>query len=78
MHLMVKDIDGHYVPAECCTFDREGNIDDVEFPCGADCYGDCENCIITKIMDDYANITSELLKINGKITSALYLIKEPY
>lgn len=66
MYLMVKDVDGHYVPAECCTFDKEGNIDDVEFPCGADCYGDCENCIITKIMDNYANITSELLKINEK------------
>lgn len=45
-YLMVKDIDEHYVPAECYTFDEEGNLD-------------CENCIIIKIMDEYTKLTGQ-------------------
>lgn len=57
---MVQLEDGNFVPKECCTFTNpvtsggEIHIDDVDLPCGADCGGECEKCIIQHIMNEYA------------------------
>lgn len=63
---MIKNDGGHYVPMECCsmTNHRTSNgiseIDDIEIPCGLDCGKDCNNCIIQRIMDEYAEITKQV------------------
>lgn len=57
---MVQLEDGNYVPKDCCTFTNPATssgksyIDDVDLPCGADCNGECEKCIIQCIMNEYA------------------------
>ena len=62
---MLKTDDGHYVPSECCTTTNpttsggKSVIDDIDMPCGADCNGDCEKCVIQKILDEYAEITRQ-------------------
>ena len=62
---MVKYDDGHYLPMECCTMTNPltsggmSEIDDIDLPCGQDCEKDCNNCIIQKIMDEYAEITMQ-------------------
>lgn len=63
---MIKSDDGHYVPMECCTMTNPGTsggvsvIDDVDLPCGADCGKDCNECVIQRIMDEYAEITQQI------------------
>lgn len=63
---MIKDDNCHYVPLECCTMTNPltsggiSEIDDVDLPCGSDCSKDCNNCIIQKIMDEYAEITCQI------------------
>lgn len=63
---MVKNDDGHYVPLECVTMTNPitsgglREIDDIDFPCGADCNKNCGDCIIQKIMDGYAEITKQV------------------
>ncbi len=49
----------HYVPMECCTVNRLGEVDDCEIPCG-DCCGECESWIITKIFDEYTKLTNKI------------------
>ena len=63
---MVDDGDGHYVPFECCSFTNpatsggESFIDDISLPCAEQgCVEDCDKCIIQKIMDEYAELTSQ-------------------
>lgn len=66
MFEMIKDDDGHYIPRECCTITNpvtsggESLIDDMDMPCGNDCEGICENCIVQKIFDEYAEITGQI------------------
>lgn len=63
---MVKSDDGHYIPLECVTMTNPitsgglSEIDDIDLPCGADCGKDCDNCVIQKIMDEYAEITRQI------------------
>lgn len=62
---MVKNDDGHYIPLECVTMQNPitsgglSEIDDIDLPCGADCDKNCGDCIIQKIMDEYAEITKQ-------------------
>lgn len=64
---MVKLDDGDCVPRECCTFTNpltsggKSVVDDVELPCGADCENECSNCVIQKIMNEYATLENKLL-----------------
>lgn len=56
---MVK-FDEDYVPLELCTVDRLGGVDDC-VPCSDSCEGDnCENCIVTKVFNEYARLTNQL------------------
>lgn len=63
---MVKYDDNTYVPEECCTMTNprtsggESVPDDVEMPCDGSCDGYCSNCIIQRIMNDYAACTGQL------------------
>ena len=64
---MVRLDDGDCVPRECCTFTNpltsggKSVVDDVELPCGADCENECSNCVIQKIMNEYATLENKLL-----------------
>lgn len=57
---MVQLGDGNFVPKDCCTFTNSATsggksyVDDVDLPCGADCGGECEKCIVQCIMNEYA------------------------
>lgn len=59
---MIKNDDGHYIPLECCTLTNPKTsggisvIDDIDLPCGAGCDKNCEECVIQRIMDEYAEI----------------------
>lgn len=60
---MIRLENGDFVPKECCTFTNpatsggESYVDDVDIPCGADCGKDCSECVIQKIMNEYAALT---------------------
>lgn len=63
---MVKYDEDTYVPEECCTMTNpvtsggKSEPDDVELPCeGAECTGECQKCIILKIMNEYAVCTGQ-------------------
>ena len=64
---MVKYDEDIYVPEECCTMTNpvtsggKSEPDDVELPCeGAECCtGECQKCIILKIMNEYAVCTGQ-------------------
>lgn len=64
---MVQYPDGCFVPKECCTFTNpvtsggQSRIDDLDLPCFEGCEYDCNTCIITKLMNEYAYM-SYLLK----------------
>lgn len=64
---MVKDDDGHYVPLDCCIMTNpkinqsgRSEIDSLELPCGSECDGYCNTCIIQRIMDEYAELTNQI------------------
>lgn len=63
---MIKDDDGLYAPRECCTFTNpltsggRSEIDDIDLPCGADCGNECRECVIQRIMNEYANLTGQI------------------
>ena len=55
---------GVYVPEECCSFARSFEtgfleMDDIDLPCGADCRRDCSDCVIQKIMNEYAELKED-------------------
>jgi hypothetical protein len=64
---MVEFDEGVWVPEECCTMtnpatsEGESVPDDVEMPCegSESCTGDCDNCIIQIIMNEYALCTGQ-------------------
>lgn len=65
---MVEFDEGVWVPEECCTMTNpltsggESIPDDVEMPCegSESCTGDCGNCIIQIIMNEYALYTGQV------------------
>ena len=65
---MVEFDEGVWVPGECCTMTNpltsggESIPDDVEMPCegSESCTGDCDNCIIQIIMNEYALYTGQV------------------
>lgn len=63
------EYEGHYVPEECCSMTNpattqggKSEADDCDTPCGCNCGGDCENCVIQKIMDQYAVASGQAVK----------------
>ena len=64
---MIEFDEGVWVPEECCTMTNpltsggKSVPDDVEMPCeGSEtCTGECSECIIQKIMNDYARCTGQ-------------------
>ncbi len=64
---MVEFDEGVWVPEECCTMTNpltsggESVPDDVELPCeGSEtCAGECSECIIQRVMNDYAGCTGQ-------------------
>lgn len=69
---MIELDDGSFIPRECCTVTNpttsggKSMIDDIELPCGADCGGDCTECVIQKIMDEYAVLTGQKIDLNNR------------
>ena len=67
------------VPEELCTIDRLGGADDF-LGCGscfeADNEGNCENCVVQKIFDDYARVTGQILQSEKDISNAEYQFGE--
>lgn len=63
--VQMVECNGHYVPKDFCTMTNpttSGGVsvaDDVK-PCTVDCTNDCDNCIIQKIFDEYAEITRQV------------------
>lgn len=68
---MIELDDGSFVPRECCTITNpitsggKSMIDDIELPCGKDCGDDCTECVIQKIMDEYAELTGQKIDLNN-------------
>ena len=53
---------GDYVPKELCTTNRFGEIDDCT-PCSEHCTGEnCEECVVTKVFNEYARLTNQMRK----------------
>lgn len=73
---MVKLEDGVYVPRECCSFTNsftssgKSEIDDVNMPCGADCDGECSECMVQKIMNEYTILTGQFIEDLGEDKNA--------
>lgn len=61
------------VPEALCTIDRLGGADDF-LGCGscfeADNEGNCENCVVQKIFNEYAMITGQLTQSEKDISNA--------
>ncbi len=63
---MIKmvEFEGVWVPEECCTMTNpltsggESVPDDVEMPCEG-CTGECNECVIQRLMNDYARCTGQ-------------------
>lgn len=60
--ILMTDYIGHAVPEDLCTIDREGGADDF-MGCGHcldnDGEADCENCIVSRIFEEYAKLTGQ-------------------
>ncbi len=64
---MVEFDEGVWVPEECCTMTNpltsggESVPDDVEMPCegSTSCTGECNECVIQRLMNDYARCTGQ-------------------
>ncbi len=64
---MVEFDEGTWVPEECCTMTNPATSggasvpDDVEMPCegSASCTGECNECVIQRLMNDYAKCTGQ-------------------
>lgn len=58
------EYEGEWIPEECCTFTNpltsggERYIDDAETPC-SNCDQECSECVIQRVMDDYARVTGQ-------------------
>ena len=51
-------------------------VDDVELPCGADCENECSNCVIQKIMNEYATLENKLLAAKVLIANMADVIRK--
>lgn len=62
--IKMVEYEGEWVPEECCTFTNpltsggESYIDDAETPC-SNCDQECSECVIQRVMDDYARVTGQ-------------------
>ena len=64
---MIKFDENTWVPRECCTMTNpltsggESVPDDVHMPCenSDGCTGECSECVIQKIMNEYADLTGQ-------------------
>lgn len=57
---MVEFFQNNCVPKELCTIDRFGNVDDC-VPCSKYCTGEnCNECIVTRVFNEYARITKQI------------------
>lgn len=62
---MIKLDDGTYIPQEFCSMTNPATsggiseVDDIEMQCGNDCIGDCDNCTIQNIFNEYAALTNQ-------------------
>lgn len=62
VEISMVEYEGCYVPKELCTINRYNEIDDC-VSCNEACDGsDCDNCIVTKIFNDYARLTGQIRK----------------
>ncbi len=69
---MVEFDEGVWVPEECCTMTNpittcgKSVPDDVELPCegSESCTGECNECVIQRIMNDYARCTGQTREMN--------------
>lgn len=83
---MIKLEDGNYVPEQCCSYARNFEtgileIDDIDLPCGADCGGQCQNCVVQDIMNDYAALKApkklkKLFRFRRKHTKKLDITEQ--
>lgn len=59
----MTDYIGYAVPEDLCTIDRDGGADDF-IGCGKclefDGEADCENCIVSRIFEEYAKLTGQM------------------
>lgn len=58
--------EGDYIPKECCSFTNprtsggKSVVDDVNMPCSQGCEDNCKECIIQRILNDYAKLTGQV------------------
>lgn len=58
VEIEMVEFDGDYVPKELCTIDRLGGADDC-VPCHESCTGECNECVVTKVFNEYARLTKQ-------------------
>lgn len=79
---MIQIDDGSYVPRECCTVTNpitsygKSEVDDIDLPCGADCGSECSECIIQKIMNEYAALENQATRAKTLIANMAEVIRE--
>ena len=60
VEIQMINFEEDYVPLELCIIDRLGGADDC-IPCNESCDGtNCENCIVTKVFNEYARLSNQL------------------
>lgn len=62
---MAKMDDGSFVPKEWCSFTNpltnggKSEIDDIDMKCFGGCDGECDNCDLLKLFNEYAQLTGQ-------------------
>lgn len=60
LDIQMVNFEGDFIPIELCTIDRLGGVDDC-VPCNENCEGtDCENCIVTRVFNEYARLSNQI------------------
>lgn len=63
---MVQMEDGSCVPKEWCSFTNpltsggKSEVDDIDMKCFGDCGGECENCDLQKLFNEYAELSGQI------------------
>lgn len=76
---MIEFDEGVWVPEECCTMTNpatsggESVPDDVEMPCegSESCTGECSECVIQRIMNDYARCAGQTAGLELMLTEII-------
>ena len=76
---MIEFDEGVWVPEECCTMMNpttsggESVPDDVEMPCegSESCTGECSECVIQRIMNDYARCAGQTAGLELMLTEII-------